>query len=429
MTLSSNSTNKFGPSSLVVGPVGTLGDGCNYTSIQTAIDDCQAAGLGIVMVRHGTYTENLTLRAGVEIIGVSADGRDGSAGPTITGTHTFDEDGFFLFRNVFFQSLAGDVFTVNPAAGASLLGMRNCGIDSAGRCCFLNPAAGAFGLFSIENSQTTSVLQIAETVGGVGNALVRMRDCIATTFSSAFEHAAPGNVEAEGCTINSVTNVFNLNSASSNLVAQFCLLGSSTAAIVDFNAASAAQLYHCTCNSSDVSGNFVTGTGSLSYGNILNGGTASGIDPLVSQFPLDWKPYAESGASPGAGVIRGTSAYDSAHFSVSSGFVQLSGGPTGIIWTDQGANTTVASFSGSFATAAITLTLPAAPAQGDVCLFKCSTASALVIAANVGQTLLVGNQTGTTATSTDLGDALELTYRSVSSTWQANNMIGNFTVA
>ena len=93
----SNSDNKFGLTPYIVGQ--TLGDGCNYSSIQAAIDDAFAAGGGVVGIRPSTvpYVENLTLRQGVELYGFDVDGRLPSAisRVVIQGNHTFTVAGGF----------------------------------------------------------------------------------------------------------------------------------------------------------------------------------------------------------------------------------------------------------------------------------------------------------------------------------------------
>src|SRR5438445_1056867 len=73
----------------VVGPVGQAG----YQTIQTAINAAFAAGSGIVVVQPGTYTENLTLRDGIHIMGLTF--ADAGGGVIINGTHTPPTTGGF----------------------------------------------------------------------------------------------------------------------------------------------------------------------------------------------------------------------------------------------------------------------------------------------------------------------------------------------
>lgn len=115
----------------------------------------------------------------------------------------------------------------------------------------------------------------------------------------------------------------------------------------------------------------------------------------------------------------GLSAFNSAHFSVdANGFVSSLG--AGFPWIDQGSNTTLANNTGYFATAAVTLTLPASPVQGTVVKICCDTASTVVITANTGQTIRQGNIVSSTAgtfTNSLRGDTLNLVYRAATTQW------------
>ncbi len=128
---------------------------------------------------------------------------------------------------------------------------------------------------------------------------------------------------------------------------------------------------------------------------------------------------------------NGVAHFNSADFSVdANGFVtSLTSGVFN--WIDQGSGITLATNTGYFVTAATTQTLPAAPAQGNVVKIICDTAGAVIVTANAGQFIREGNQitVAGTFTSTKQGDALELVYRSASSTWYAQDVIGNWTIA
>jgi hypothetical protein len=101
-------------------------------------------------------------------------------------------------------------------------------------------------------------------------------------------------------------------------------------------------------------------------------------------------------------------------------------------WTDEATSFSAASGNGYFCTAALTATLPASPSQGDVINIAVDTASAVVIQANTGQTIRLGNITSTTAgtaTSSAIGDSLQLVYRSANSEWFSVSSTGNWLLA
>lgn len=123
--------------------------------------------------------------------------------------------------------------------------------------------------------------------------------------------------------------------------------------------------------------------------------------------------------------------FNSAQFTVdANGFVTSLG--AGFVWIDQGTNTTLAINKGYFATAAVTLTLPAAPSQGDTVKIICDTASTVVLTANTGQTIRQGNLASSSAgtfTNSLRGDALELIYRAATTQWIALNGNGTWVAA
>ena len=111
-----------------------------------------------------------------------------------------------------------------------------------------------------------------------------------------------------------------------------------------------------------------------------------------------------------------------------AGILQISN----LQWFDRAAPVTVAANTGNFFTAAITLTLPAAPTQGSVCKFTCENAPPCVIQANAGQIISIGftsSAVAGSATSTNNGDALELVFRSAANEWIATASIGSWTLA
>lgn len=111
----------------------------------------------------------------------------------------------------------------------------------------------------------------------------------------------------------------------------------------------------------------------------------------------------------------------------------ISGGSSGLTWSDVSAPTTVAVNSGSFAADQITLTLPASPTQGSLCSFIVDNSiGPLTIQANTSQFIRFGNSissSGGTATSVAQGDSLSLVFRVDTLSWIAYASVGNWTTA
>ena len=94
----------------VVGPVGQAG----YQTIQSAINAANAAGLGVVVIQPGNYTENLILYNGINIMGLNF--ADAGGGVNIIGTHIPPTSGGFVFRNV---SLTGTAAILSSVASGT----------------------------------------------------------------------------------------------------------------------------------------------------------------------------------------------------------------------------------------------------------------------------------------------------------------------
>jgi hypothetical protein len=99
---------------------------------------------------------------------------------------------------------------------------------------------------------------------------------------------------------------------------------------------------------------------------------------------------------------------------------------------DISTNTAASVNNGYNATAALTITLPLSPSQSDSIQIVCSHAGPIVVTANTGQTIKVGNATSSsagTATNTAIGDVLTLRYLSASTTWRVVSSMGNWNLA
>lgn len=90
--------------------------------------------------------------------------------------------------------------------------------------------------------------------------------------------------------------------------------------------------------------------------------------------------------------------------------------------------------SGEIVTAAVTRTLPATAGliDGDTVIFTATTAGNLVVTANTGQTITIGNavsSSGGTATSSVAGSALTLRFDATAVTWRSIATQGNWITA
>ena len=99
-----------------------------------------------------------------------------------------------------------------------------------------------------------------------------------------------------------------------------------------------------------------------------------------------------------------------------------------------GSSATSSLNTGEFVTAAVTRTLPASAglADGDLFMYVCTTANALVIQSVTAQKIRIGNQITSaagTATSTAIGDSITLRFNATDGFFYAVSIIGNWTLS
>lgn len=103
-------------------------------------------------------------------------------------------------------------------------------------------------------------------------------------------------------------------------------------------------------------------------------------------------------------------------------------------YADAGSSTTSTLNSGSFVTAAVTLTLPASAglADGDIFEYVCTTSGALIIQSVTAQKIRIGSLISSaagTATSSNIGDSITLRFRATDGFFYATSVIGVWVLA
>lgn len=476
----SNADNKFGLTPFIVGTV--LGDGCNYSTVQSAIDDCFAAGGGVVGIRSGTYIENLTLRAGVDLYGFDVDGKLPSplAKVLIQGNHTFAVAvgfGAVLGQYITFSSLAGDAFTLQAAAGAqAIIALKFSGVEAftnpGQRAFVLDATAGGGAQFSTDNTNVNSSGHCFEGIGaGSQAAFISLGNCNSQSANVYEATAGSNSLTGEYTTLNGAIYIFS-GPVDGNCSVRHSRMFSAQEACLFPAGTGSFDVFHSEVSSSAASGFFVDGAPgcSLNFVDISLNGSALNIGPSVTQNKYNWQPYAESAAG-ALGSNRGTASFYNNDFTVVDGFVSLVGSTSGAVtqldadsgfaipttgiitiqggagvttsaggstltvssveWIDIAAPTLATVDTGYFDFGPTTITLPAAPAQGEqVRIFSVNAPT--VVQADPAHTITIGNVTsvaGGTATGSASGDCLVLVYIASASRWGAESVIGNWTLA
>jgi hypothetical protein len=134
----------------------------DYQTVQDAIDAANTAGGGTVLIRQGTYTEDLTLYDKVDLQGAVA--RPDGEPVVIEGTHTPPASGYFNAQHIHFKS-ATDVF-YSTDAGTAILSIDACNIEITNGYLFNVPNwTGKIDMFDIDTEFSTSDGGINNTAG------------------------------------------------------------------------------------------------------------------------------------------------------------------------------------------------------------------------------------------------------------------------
>lgn len=477
MTGWSTADNKFGLSPFIVGQV--LGDGCNYTSIQAAITDATAAGGGNVLIRFGNYAEDVTMAPNVNLMGFSGTNLV-NGGTSISGTLTASYNGeatisciallnvggsplevtganttVLILDNVLLQANAAPAFLCSAANCA--VGFFNCILSQNGAFPHFNITAGDVNFFT---STFIAFTQIA-TNSTISDGIVALQAC---TCSCGVDVSGTGAMRAQLSRFQSNTGIALSMTAVGNTLKLFnCFIeGLNPSEAITIGAGAFVDCLSTNLNSN--AADAVIGTGTLNYDLLTFSGIAVTLAGTLTIAVNTARPIATAS-------LRGLANFDAAQFVVTNGLVQFIGsvatsftGDTGVanpsgnnvnilggpgvttsaagstltinsvVYTDQGGSVLVASDTGSFATGAgtITLTTPAAPVQGELLELALNGSTTLVVQANAGQTIRIGNQVSSvagTATSADQGDTLIMRFKAATSQWHTTSVIGNWVLA
>lgn len=433
-----NGTNRFGSSSYIVGtPANGLGNGVNFTSIQAAVNQAIADGYGTanpvdIVIRAGVYTEDVTINdGGISLVGACSGTYNIASMQTfIQGTIYLNVTGSnqFSLSNILIAGQTGPALQITGGGAPLRLSCNNCTFlqqNTLTPAVDIGSTSGTFG----------SAIFLNCSINGIDYGVFCYTRTICIFFGCNIQSGTNGiqlddtaRVQLLGSTVLAPSGfgVQFFNAANQVSSCRYSTIISGDAAI-DMTTGGASTVEHCTITSNAPSGFFIQGTGNLEYTDIVNNGSATGIDPGLGVITVgDWKPYATSGAAPGTGVVKGVCSFDSSQFTVVDGFVQTTVG--GFSWVQQNTSTTVAPNQGNFTVAAITLTLPAQPQPiGTVCKFTVVTNDILNIAGNPGDVLQIGNSAGTSVTSSASGDSVEFTHYDLG-IWIANDFVGTWTV-
>jgi hypothetical protein len=284
-------TNNYGEAKFIVTASAANG---THTTIAAAI--AAAVSGETIFIRTGTYTENLTLKAGVNLVAWEPDGY--SANVNIVGNCTHNTAGFVICAGIRFTTNNAAAITVSGSVGSKLR-LVNCYISAANSTAIIYSSSSvdsSIQIFNCEGNTGTTGVGIythtaagqlafayclftntggsstaSDTTGGVGITY--------TSFSQPLSTSSAGSYNISNSNFNTSTqNVTAFTTAGTGTsFAEYSDFVAGTASAVSIGAGTTFNVIGpCGINSSNT--NAVTGAGTLRLGTLLFAGSSSLIN-------------------------------------------------------------------------------------------------------------------------------------------------------
>lgn len=274
---------------LIVNP-GGLSAGANFTTITSAL--ANASPGDTIFVMPATYTENLTLKAGVNICAFVGDDREPNV--TIIGKLTATFAGTATISNIRLQTNS-DFFLEVTGTNATIINLERCylnitnntGIHSTSsassifvRNCIGNIATTGITLYSVTGAGVMSFEYSYITNSGNSVTASNTSSGLVKLFHSVFDF--PFSTSSSG----SVNGWYTMLQTGSNNATSFttagtgqpvfqnCLFEGGTSSALSIGSGTSVNLWNCRVDSSNT--NAITGAGTLMFTPVHFTGTSSG---------------------------------------------------------------------------------------------------------------------------------------------------------
>lgn len=294
------STNTFGVAKWVVSPDATQG---NFTTIQAAIN---AASSGDnIFVRPGTYTEDLTLKAGVNLTGLRGDGKTPTV--TIIGNCTHNTAGTVSIADFKLQT-NGSFCISNTGTLVSIINVISCVINATNNTAisFTNSNAAAqinvvttaidlgttgIAIYSMSSAGTLAFRYCNTTnTGGSSTASASSNGTVTCLYTNLLSPVSTSGTAVFNNMYSSIdTSAQNAtcqtSTGSGSHAANYSSYSSGTASALSIGGTSTQTLSNATVTSSNV--NAITGAGSgiLRYSLLRFSGSSADINvPTTTPF-------------------------------------------------------------------------------------------------------------------------------------------------
>lgn len=282
-------TNNYGPAKFIVSSNAYEGTHTTITAALTA-----ATSGDTIFIRPGTYTENLTLKAGVNL--AAFEGDDDTPNVTISGKATFSTVGTISISNIRLQTNS-DFFLVLSGSVASIIYLKSCYLNCSNNTGISYTSSSASSQIYIDtcfgNIGTTGIAYFANSSAGI----MWFLNCFLTNTgaSSTANTVSAGNVTFfhtvfSNPVTSSSTGSFgffysNIDTSATNSTS-FTVGGSSVHQIFEsvmYSGAASAitisqtlNIRNCIVDSSNT--NAITGGGTINYSGLSFNNTSSTIN-------------------------------------------------------------------------------------------------------------------------------------------------------
>lgn len=393
----------------IVDPTSNIG---THTTITSAL---AVASTGeTIFVRPGTYTENLTLKPGVDIASYTSEGIEGNV--IINGKCTLSTAGTCTIAGIRLQTNSDNAVSVT--ASSAIVNLVNCYVVGTSATALNVSGGGALFLYQCNGAVASSNLVFASS--GAGGIAFQYCDF---TYSHT---SAASTISAGSCFI-----LYTRMNAP--------ITTSSTAAL----AIMASQVLTATDN---VTALTVGGSGGSSvYDSLIAAGSASaisvgtGVTLILANSQIS---STNTNAITGLGTLKhglitftDTAGWSSVNTST---LTALSTDVAGTSWSDATGATVTMVANNSYVTdrgGGVAYTLPATAAFGDT-MDIVGKLGAWTVAQNANQQIVLGSASSTVGvtgsiSSTNVGDCVHLLCITggASTVWRVTSSMGNITVA
>jgi hypothetical protein len=279
------STNNYGCAKFIVDASAANG---THTTIAAAIT---AASSGdTIFIRPGTYTENLTLKAGVSLTGYGCNSF--GSGVIITGKCSFTAAGVIGFSGIVFTTNNDFAISITGSANSQML-FTDCSIVSTNHTAIEFNTSGAAASILFQSCQfdisTTGIAYYTMTAGNnmhftscflnnsgasttastvaAGAVLFQACDCFGVISSSGTSSFGAFSCNLDTSAVNTTT--LTIGGSSSNVISNSYIAAGTATAV---SAGGTVALLNCVINTSNT--NAIAGAGTLTYAGLSFPGTA-----------------------------------------------------------------------------------------------------------------------------------------------------------